>query len=103
MLTPLLLLLPVFQADAVTAAKLKAAAGLAYLDNRRYKLAARAFVEVSPELSTSYSDVSGYIAAVFSPLLVSIGLKCKSAYIAAWCIACAGHVCAGHYFHCMMG
>jgi COP9 signalosome complex subunit 1 len=46
------------QADAVTAAKLKAAAGLAYLDNRRYKLAARAFVEVSPELGTSYSDVS---------------------------------------------
>ncbi|WIA41006.1 hypothetical protein OEZ86_004647 [Tetradesmus obliquus] len=48
---------PGTKADAVTAAKLKAAAGLAYLDNRRYKLAARAFVEVSPELGTSYSDV----------------------------------------------
>eukprot|EP00775_Hariotina_reticulata_P007615 gene7612-7817_t len=48
---------PGTKADAVTAAKLKAAAGLAYLDNRRYKMAARAFVEVSPDLSTSYSDV----------------------------------------------
>jgi hypothetical protein len=47
----------IVQADAVTAAKLKAAAGLAYLDNRRYKMAARAFVEVSPDLTTSYSDV----------------------------------------------
>lgn len=27
------------------------------MDNRRYKLAAKAFVEVSPELGTSYSDV----------------------------------------------
>lgn len=48
----------VAQADPVTGAKLKAAAGLAYLDNRRYKLAAKAFAEVSPELGTNYSDVS---------------------------------------------
>jgi hypothetical protein len=43
--------------DGVTAAKLKAAAGLAHLDGRRYKQAARAFVDVSPELGTTYSDV----------------------------------------------
>lgn len=42
----------------MTAAKLKAASGLANLDNRRYKIAAKAFVEVSPELGTGYSDVS---------------------------------------------
>lgn len=42
---------------AVTGAKLRAAAGLAHLDGRRYKQAARAFVDVSPELGSSYSDV----------------------------------------------
>lgn len=46
------------QTDAVSEAKLKAAAGLAQLDGRRYKAAARAFVGVSPELGANYSDVS---------------------------------------------
>jgi COP9 signalosome complex subunit 1 len=45
------------------AAKLKAAAGLAHLDGRRYKQAARAFVDVSPELGTNYSDVRVYACA----------------------------------------
>lgn len=49
------------QADPVSEAKLKAAAGLAALDSRRYKAAARAFVSVNPELGTNYSDVSGSI------------------------------------------
>jgi len=34
------------QKDTVTAAKLKAALGLAYLDMKKYKLAAKEFVEV---------------------------------------------------------
>lgn len=46
------------QAEPVAEAKLKAAAGLASLDSRRYKAAARAFVSVSAELGTNYSDVS---------------------------------------------
>lgn len=46
------------QTEAVSEAKLKAAAGLAQLDGRRYKAAARAFVSVNPELGTTYSEVS---------------------------------------------
>lgn len=45
------------QTEPVSEAKLKAAAGLAQLDARRYKAAARAFVSVSPELGTNYSEV----------------------------------------------
>lgn len=47
-----------FQTEPVSEAKLKAAAGLAQLDSRRYKAAAKAFVSVNPELGTNYSDVS---------------------------------------------
>ncbi len=54
------------QADTVTAAKLRAAAGLAALDGRRYKAAARALVDVSPELGAGYSDVSAAAAAAAS-------------------------------------
>jgi COP9 signalosome complex subunit 1 len=46
------------QTEPVSEAKLKAAAGMAHLDGRRYKAAARAFVSVSPDLGTNYSDVS---------------------------------------------
>lgn len=45
------------QDDAPTSAKLRAAAGLALLDQRKYRQAARAFVEVSPELAYTYSEV----------------------------------------------
>jgi hypothetical protein len=71
----------------VTAAKLKAAAGLAYLDNRRYKLAARAFVEVSPELSTSYSDVSTYVASGYSAQSIRsfwLSGRCDQLSLAIW-------------------
>ena len=50
---------PVFQADTVTAAKLKCAAGLAALATRKYKQAAKSFVNVSPDLASSYSEVRG--------------------------------------------
>lgn len=46
------------QTEPVSEAKLKAANGLAQLDGRRYKQAARAFVSINPELGTNYSDVS---------------------------------------------
>lgn len=48
---------PDVQSDVVMCAKLRCAAGLAFLDAKKYKLAARAFVDISPELGTSYSDV----------------------------------------------
>jgi hypothetical protein len=47
----------ILQTEPVSEAKLKAAAGLAQLDGRRYKAAARAFVSVNPELGTTYSEV----------------------------------------------
>ena len=37
--------------------QLKAASGLALLDGKKYKLAARRFVEVPPELGAEFSDV----------------------------------------------
>ncbi|KAF5744350.1 COP9 signalosome complex subunit 1 [Tripterygium wilfordii] len=43
--------------DPVTAAKLRCAAGLSHLEAKKYKLAARKFLEVGPELGTSYNDV----------------------------------------------
>jgi hypothetical protein len=45
------------QSDTVTAAKLKCAAGLAALASRKYKQAAKSFVNVSPDLASSYSEV----------------------------------------------
>lgn len=61
---------PLAQSDASTSAKLKAASGLALLDQRKYRQAARAFVEVSPELGYTYSEVKGlYCKAAVSTCL----------------------------------
>ncbi|RWR80770.1 COP9 signalosome complex subunit 1 [Cinnamomum micranthum f. kanehirae] len=43
--------------DPVTIAKLKCAAGLAHLEAKKYKLAARKFLETGPELGNSYTEV----------------------------------------------
>ncbi|XP_010919243.2 COP9 signalosome complex subunit 1 [Elaeis guineensis] len=43
--------------DAVTVAKLRCAAGLAYLEAKKYKLAARKFLETGPELGNNYTEV----------------------------------------------
>ncbi|GAB2217307.1 hypothetical protein Droror1_Dr00000479 [Drosera rotundifolia] len=43
--------------EPVTAAKLKCAAGLANLETKKYKLAARKFLDVGPELGNNYSEV----------------------------------------------
>ncbi|CAL1379373.1 unnamed protein product [Linum trigynum] len=43
--------------DPTTIAKLKCASGLAHLDMTKYKLAARKFLEVGPELGNSYNEV----------------------------------------------
>ncbi|KAE8665834.1 COP9 signalosome complex subunit 1 [Hibiscus syriacus] len=43
--------------DPPTTAKLRCAAGLAHLEAKKYKLAARKFLEVGPELGNSYSEV----------------------------------------------
>jgi COP9 signalosome complex subunit 1 len=43
--------------DPLTVAKLKAASGLALLEQKKYKLCARRFTEVPPELGAEYSDV----------------------------------------------
>ncbi|XP_039000425.1 COP9 signalosome complex subunit 1-like isoform X1 [Hibiscus syriacus] len=43
--------------DPPTTAKLRCAAGLAHLEAKKYKLAARKFLEVGPELGNSYSGV----------------------------------------------
>lgn len=43
--------------DPITVAKLRCAAGLAHLEARKYKLAARKFLETSPELGNNYSEV----------------------------------------------
>uniref|UniRef100_A0A803M3F0 Methyltransferase n=1 Tax=Chenopodium quinoa TaxID=63459 RepID=A0A803M3F0_CHEQI len=43
--------------DPVTIAKLRCAAGLAHLEAKKYKLAARKFLEVGPELGNNYSEV----------------------------------------------
>ncbi|XP_039008024.1 COP9 signalosome complex subunit 1-like [Hibiscus syriacus] len=43
--------------DPPTTAKLHCAAGLAHLEAKKYKLAARKFLEVGPELGNSYSEV----------------------------------------------
>uniref|UniRef100_A0A6M2F069 PCI domain-containing protein n=1 Tax=Populus davidiana TaxID=266767 RepID=A0A6M2F069_9ROSI len=40
-----------------TVSKLRCAAGLAHLEAKKYKLAARKFLEVSPELGNSYNQV----------------------------------------------
>jgi len=44
--------------DTILTAQLKVAAGLAHLEAKKYKLAARKFVEVSPELGSAFSDVA---------------------------------------------
>lgn len=43
--------------DAIIVAKLCCAAGMAHLESKKYKLAARKFLEVGPELGNNYSDV----------------------------------------------
>lgn len=43
--------------DPITISKLRCAAGLAHLESKKYKLAARKFLEVGPELGNSYSEV----------------------------------------------
>ncbi|CAM0870445.1 unnamed protein product [Alopecurus aequalis] len=43
--------------DALIMPKLKAAAGLAYMETKKYKLAARKFLETGPELGSNYSEV----------------------------------------------
>ncbi|KAB5569150.1 hypothetical protein DKX38_002943 [Salix brachista] len=43
--------------DPNTVSKLHCAAGLAHLDSKKYKLAARKFLEVAPELGNSYNEV----------------------------------------------
>ncbi|KAK3038088.1 hypothetical protein RJ639_031642 [Escallonia herrerae] len=42
--------------DTITAAKLRCAAGIAYLEAKKYKLAARKFLETNPELGNNYSE-----------------------------------------------
>mmetsp|Transcript_512 Transcript_512/g.576 ORF Transcript_512/g.576 Transcript_512/m.576 type:complete len:428 (+) Transcript_512:145-1428(+) len=43
--------------DPISLAKLKCAAGLAALENKKYKVAARSFVEVHSDLGSAYNDV----------------------------------------------
>ncbi|KAH0456043.1 hypothetical protein IEQ34_013950 [Dendrobium chrysotoxum] len=43
--------------DPITIAKLRCAAGLAHLETKKYKLAARKFLETGPELGNNYSEV----------------------------------------------
>ncbi|GAX78667.1 hypothetical protein CEUSTIGMA_g6105.t1 [Chlamydomonas eustigma] len=43
--------------DPVVMGKIRAAAGLSFLQTKKYKQAAKKFVEVNPELGTSYNDV----------------------------------------------
>ncbi|KAI9087308.1 hypothetical protein K1719_030778 [Acacia pycnantha] len=43
--------------DQITGAKLRCAAGLANLEAKKYKLAARKFLETAPELGSHYNDV----------------------------------------------
>lgn len=43
--------------DGIPLAKLRAAAGLAYLKTKKYKLSARKFLETGPELGSNYSEV----------------------------------------------
>ncbi|CAI9765220.1 unnamed protein product [Fraxinus pennsylvanica] len=43
--------------DPITIAKLRCAAGLALLEGKKYKLAARKFLETGPDLGNSYTEV----------------------------------------------
>ncbi|XP_030533498.2 COP9 signalosome complex subunit 1 [Rhodamnia argentea] len=43
--------------DQITIAKLRCAAGLAHLETKKYKLAARKFLETGPELGSHYNEV----------------------------------------------
>ena len=45
------------QKDVVVSSKLKCAAGLAALDGKKYRVAAKRFTEVSPELGAQWSEV----------------------------------------------
>ncbi|XP_024018226.1 COP9 signalosome complex subunit 1 [Morus notabilis] len=49
--------LPDNNLDAITAAKLRCAAGLAHLEAKKYKLAARKFLETGPELANHYNEI----------------------------------------------
>jgi COP9 signalosome complex subunit 1 len=48
---------PVSASDRIVIAKLNAASGLANLDSRKYKQAAKKFLEVSPDLANHFNDV----------------------------------------------
>ena len=43
--------------DTVVASQLKASAGLAMLESKQYSLAARKFLDVSPEMGSSFNEV----------------------------------------------
>jgi COP9 signalosome complex subunit 1 len=43
--------------DNLTASKVRVCSGLSFLDSRKYKLAARKFLEISPELGANYNEV----------------------------------------------
>ncbi|KAK4751680.1 hypothetical protein SAY87_020478 [Trapa incisa] len=43
--------------DTITVAKLRCAAGLAHLESKKFKLAARKFLETGPELGSHYNEV----------------------------------------------
>ncbi|KAI3925803.1 hypothetical protein MKX01_003362 [Papaver californicum] len=43
--------------DPIAIAKLRCAAGLSYLEGKKYKLAARKFLETGPELGNNYTEV----------------------------------------------
>nr|XP_043624640.1 COP9 signalosome complex subunit 1 [Erigeron canadensis] len=45
------------EVDSITIAKLNCASGLAQLEAKKYKIAARKFLETSPELGNNYSEV----------------------------------------------
>lgn len=60
---------PEVQKDPVVAGKLKAAAGLAFLQSKKYKQAARRFTEVPNEMGAQYQDVlSAQDVAVYGGL-----------------------------------
>jgi hypothetical protein len=67
------------QDDPCTSAKLKAAAGLSLLDQRKYRQAARAFVEVSPELAYTYNEVGlpACACACFGSMQLCYRVLCK--------------------------
>ena len=93
--------------DTVLAAQLKVASGLNHLEGKKYKLAARKFLECSPELGTGFSDVvSQQDVALYGGVLLkrqhtpssspkshrrhcSLALACLTAFIANAAGLCA--------------